>query len=150
MALEEHSHAVTNARARVLIVDDNVEVVDLLSEFLSREGYALGCADNGHDALDMILDEAFDAVLLDITLPGIDGLEVLRRIRAKGVLVPIIILTASSDEAVALETLRAGAFDYVAKPFDFAYLAQTLAAAVVHRRRTSDAADAPPQERGNG
>jgi CheY-like chemotaxis protein len=83
----------------------------------------------------MILHEAFDVILLDIAMPGIDGLEILRRTRAKG---------------VAQNTLRGGAFDYVAKPFDFAYLAQALAAAVVYRGRTGDATDASPQRGSDG
>jgi DNA-binding response OmpR family regulator len=144
MAPEDPITSGLDTPARILIVDDNVEVVDLPSDFLSRESYAFSRAYNGRDALEMILSTTFDVILLDITLPDIDGLEVLRRTRAQGVLVPIIMLTANSDEAIALDTLRAGAFDYVAKPFDLTYLAQALTAAVVYRAPARDATDAPP------
>jgi len=117
-------------RARVLIVDDEPRQVDLLSEFLTGEGYIVLTAYNGDDALTMIEKESPDVVLLDITMPGIDGREVLRR---KGALVPIIMVTANQSEAVALETLQAGAFEYVEKPFDLARLAEIVVAADLRR-----------------
>jgi DNA-binding response OmpR family regulator len=84
MAPEDPITSGLDTPANILIVDDNVEVVELLSDFLSRESYAFGRAYTGRGALEMILSKAFDVILLDITLPDIDGLEVLRRTRAEG------------------------------------------------------------------
>ena len=74
-----------------------------------------------------------DVLLLDIAMPLIDGVAMLRRVRALYPELPVIMLTANADEEVAREALRRGAFEYVVKPFDFAYLARAVAAAVAQR-----------------
>jgi two-component system OmpR family response regulator len=131
----------TERPAGVLLVGDNQETTALISEFLRREGYAVGAIDNAFvagtvDDLDTVsLMEAYDVVLLDLSRAGADAQELLRRVQASGVSLPIIALTATADEAHALETLQAGAFDYVAEPVDFAYLRQTVAAAVAFQTR---------------
>jgi DNA-binding NtrC family response regulator len=84
----------------------------------------------------MIDVESPDVVLLDVILPEIDGMEVLRRMGPLAEELPVIMITRHHDDAIALETLGAGAFDYMAKPVDCVYLAQTVAAAVAYRRRT--------------
>lgn len=100
----------------ILVVDDEPSIVEVLSLYLSREGYAVLSADNGEQALSLARDENPDLILLDIMLPYRSGLEVtslLRRERG----IPIILLTARSDEIDRIAGLEIGADDYVVKPF---------------------------------
>lgn len=117
-----------NPLGRLLIVDDEEPVVEVLSDYFSGQGYQVGTARNGAEALAAVRRTRPDLVLLDVRMPGIDGVEVLRRIRALDGALPVIMVTANEDVALARETLKIGAFDYVAKPFDFAYLDRTVAA----------------------
>jgi two-component system response regulator AtoC len=87
----------------------------------------------GRDALTLIERTPPDVVLLDIRMPDMDGVEVLRRIRAAHPALPVIMITASDDIGVARATLKMGALDYVSKPFDYGYLAQAVATACVYR-----------------
>jgi DNA-binding response OmpR family regulator len=141
MREEEGSLAGPGTPGSVLIVSDNRETSGLVAEFLRREGYAVGCIDNvfvadsALDDLDMYLEDTFDVILLDVTLAGIDAVDLLQSVQARGISIPSIVLTASSDEAHWLETLKAGAFDYVSEPVDFAYLGTTVAAAVAYQAR---------------
>lgn len=116
--------------ARVLVVDDEPIIVDILTEFLAAQGYEVVGTRGAADAF-MMMDMALpDALLLDINMPLVDGMTVLRRVRALYPDLPVIMVTANTDEEMAKDTLRRGAFDYVVKPFDFAHLARVVAAAV--------------------
>lgn len=104
-------------KAHILIVDDDPRITDLLRRVLAYEGYTVAIAATGDEALDRSLEHPPDAIVLDIMLPGMDGLEVTRRLRAAGDNVPILLLTARdavSDRVAGLET---GADDYLVKPF---------------------------------
>lgn len=101
---------------RVLVVDDDPTIAEVVSLYLAREGYAVETVRDGRTAVDRALAEPPDLVVLDLMLPGIDGLEVCRRIRALAP-VPVIMLTARGDEADRVVGLELGADDYVAKPF---------------------------------
>jgi DNA-binding response OmpR family regulator len=116
--------------ARLLIVDDEEPVVEVLSDYFTGQGYQVGTARNGTEALAAVRRTRPDLVMLDVRMPGIDGVEVLRRIRALDGALPVIMVTANEDVALARETLKLGAFDYVPKPFDFAHLDRTVAAAL--------------------
>ncbi len=116
---------------RILVVDDEPPVREVLTEYFATQGYVVQSAGNGNDALAAITRERPDLVLLDIRMPGIDGVETLRRIRELDEAVPVIMVTANEDVALARETLKLGAFDYVAKPFDFGYLDRAVAAGLV-------------------
>jgi two-component system, response regulator, stage 0 sporulation protein F len=116
---------------RILVVDDERPVADVLSEYLQSQGYTTHTAGSGAEALAVVERERPDLVLLDIRMPGIDGLEVLRRLRQADRRPAVIMVTANEDLALARETLKTGAFDYVAKPFDFQYLDRVVAAAMV-------------------
>jgi two-component system, response regulator, stage 0 sporulation protein F len=122
----------TDSLGRILIVDDERPVLDVLSEYLQSQGYTTATAQGGMEALASIERERPDLVLLDVRMPGLDGLEVLRRLRQTDRGPAVIMVTANEDTALARETLKIGAFDYVAKPFDFQYLDQVVAAALVH------------------
>jgi DNA-binding response OmpR family regulator len=103
--------------ARVMVVDDDLTVREVVVTYLRAAGYDVGEAADGESALDGLRDHPADLVVLDLMLPGIDGLEVCRRIRAKGDDVPVIMLTALGSETDRVVGLERGADDYVTKPF---------------------------------
>ncbi len=102
--------------SRVLLIDDDSRLPELLSSYLEQNGVALSHAADGPRGLAALEQGAFDAVLLDVMMPGMDGLEVVKRIRSKSN-VPVIMLTARGDETDRVVGLEMGADDYVAKPF---------------------------------
>src|SRR5450432_285662 len=101
---------------RVLLIDDDRRLQELLKTFLEQNGVSVVGAGDGATGLQLLSAGAFDAVLLDVMMPGIDGLEVVRRIRSKST-VPVLMLTARGDETDRVVGLEIGADDYVAKPF---------------------------------
>jgi DNA-binding response OmpR family regulator len=101
---------------RVLLIDDDPRLGELLTAWLAQNDVALEHARDGQAGLTQLAAGAYDAVLLDVMMPGIDGLEVLRRIRARSK-VPVIMLTARGDEADRVAGLELGADDYIPKPF---------------------------------
>lgn len=101
---------------RVLLIDDDARLFELLSSYLRQNGVDLEHARDGATGLRALSERSFDAVLLDGMMPGMDGLEVLRRIRERGA-IPVLMLTARGDEADRVVGLELGADDYVAKPF---------------------------------
>lgn len=103
-------------RAKVLVVDDEQDILDLVRYHLEREGYqVIGCRD-GKSALELVGRDGPDLVVLDLLMPGMDGLEVCRRLRQSST-IPIIMLTAKADETDKVVGLELGADDYVTKPF---------------------------------
>jgi DNA-binding response OmpR family regulator len=123
------------ADGHILVVDDEREITDLLEEHFRAAGYAVDIAHDGTQALVMAAARRPDAVLLDITMPGPDGAQVLARLRALDPTVSVVMLTGSHDEALARRLLRGGAFDYVAKPFRLEVLERVVVAAVAAGRR---------------
>jgi DNA-binding response OmpR family regulator len=101
--------------ATVLLIDDDAELTRLVSDYLTREGFTVATASDGTKALGRIIETRADIVVLDIMMPGPDGLEVLRRIRAETA-VPVLMLTARGDEEDRITGLDLGADDYLAKP----------------------------------
>jgi DNA-binding response OmpR family regulator len=101
---------------RVLLIDDDKRLHELLTTYLEQNGFSVTGAPDGQRGLSALDTEPFDVVLLDIMMPGMDGLEVCRRIRAKS-RVPILMLTAKGDETDRVVGLELGADDYIAKPF---------------------------------
>lgn len=120
------------AAGRILIVDDEAPVRDVLTEYFAGQGYAVQSAGGGAEALEAAGRTRPDLVLLDVRMPGMDGVEVLRRLRELHPGLAVIMITANEDVALARQMLQLGAFDYVAKPFDFDYLDRAVAAALVH------------------
>jgi DNA-binding response OmpR family regulator len=104
---------------RILIVEDEAGIVRFLERGLAAHGYQPLSADNGEDGVRLVEDEAVDLVLLDIMLPGLDGQEVLKRIRARRPELPILMLTARDNLQNKVRALDAGADDYLTKPFAF-------------------------------
>lgn len=106
----------------VLIVEDNPNVVRFLVKAITEAGYVAESANDGLLAFDMAVSGAFDLILLDIMLPGMDGLEVCRRLRAQNILTPILIITAKDALRDKVDGLDSGADDYIVKPFKVAEL----------------------------
>jgi len=102
---------------RVLLIDDDRRLQELLKAFLEQNGVSVVGAPDGARGLQLLDSGTFDAVLVDVMMPGIDGLEVVRRIRAKSSSVPVLMLTARGDETDRVVGLEIGADDYIAKPF---------------------------------
>ncbi|MBK5231868.1 MAG: response regulator transcription factor [Thermoleophilia bacterium] len=115
---------------RVLVVEDQPKMSRLLQRGLQDDGIAADVTDNGEDALWMAGSTEFDAVVLDVMLPGIDGFETCRRLRADGVWAPILMLTARDAVEDRVSGLDSGADDYLAKPFSFAELSARLRALI--------------------
>jgi two-component system, response regulator, stage 0 sporulation protein F len=131
---------------RILIVDDEAAVREVLSDYFVERGYAVFTAADGGEGLAVFARERPDVVLLDVRMPGLDGLQVLKRLRAADPDVAVIMVTANEDVALAREMLSIGAFDYVSKPFDFEHLNRMVVTAFAHSGRAPlGAADfAPP------
>ena len=110
----------------ILIVDDEAQLVSLLSRFFSRLGFTVLTAPNGREGLKRAEEEHPDLVLLDIRMPGMDGMQVLRRIRARAPEISVIMITAAQDTILASESMALGAYDYITKPIDFPHLERTV------------------------
>ena len=132
--------------ARILLVDDEQSIQTLLSYPLRKDGYDVVRATDGREALDRFSEQAFDLVVLDVMLPQLDGLEVCRRLRARSS-VPIIMLTAKSEEIDKVLGLELGADDYITKPFSMREFRSRVKAALRRAdmaRPPTDGDDAPP------
>lgn len=131
------------SRGTILVVDDEADIRELLRYNLRKEGFSVDLVGSGEDALTRARETSPDAIVLDLMLPGIDGREVCRRLKADEHThdIPIVMLTARSEESDMVAGLETGADDYVTKPFSPAVLTARLQA--VLRRR-------PPQEPGEG
>lgn len=105
--------------AHILVVEDETDISTLIEYTLAKGGYEVSCAESGEAALRLVSEKNLDLVILDLMLPGLDGLEVCRRLRAdeRTRQTPIIMLTAKSEDADVVRGLELGADDYVAKPF---------------------------------
>jgi len=129
------------AKERILVVDDEEDILELVRFHLTREGYQLTLAATGEDALKKTKCETFDLIVLDLMLPGVDGLEVAKALKAdtrsKGV--PIVMLTAKGEDADIVSGLEIGADDYITKPFSPRVLTARVKA--VLRRRSKAALD---------
>ena len=115
---------------RVLVVEDEKKIALLIQRGLRECGFAVDMVHHGDQALEIILDHHFDAVVLDVMLPGHDGLSILRALRQKRHAVPVIILTARGEISEKVEGLDLGADDYLAKPFSVEELIARLRAVI--------------------
>ena len=106
-----------SARARILVVDDEPSIVDSVATVLRYEGFDVDEANAGRVALQKVQDGSYDLIVLDVMLPDLDGIEVTKRLRANGITVPVLFLTAKSDVEDRVAGLTVGGDDYVTKPF---------------------------------
>jgi DNA-binding response OmpR family regulator len=136
-----------HSRGEILVVDDEPTIGDVVSRYLERAGYTTRVAGDGDHALALHGEKAADLIVLDLMLPGVDGLEVMRRIRSDRSKRPaIILLTAKGEESDRIVGLRLGADDYVVKPFSPAELVARVDA--VLRRVDPEPEHEPPLEFG--
>src|SRR3954465_2875769 len=115
---------------RVLVVEDEVALAEGMRRGLEAEGFATDVAANGVDGLWMATEHAYDAIVLDILLPGMNGYKVCAELRAAGVWTPILMLTAKDGDLDGAEALDTGADDYVTKPFSYVALVARLRALI--------------------
>lgn len=133
---------------KILIVDDAREICDVLGDFFVGQGYEVEKAFNGVEALDRFEKERPDLVLLDIRMPGMDGVEALRRIREIDPSAGVIMITANEDMELAKKLLGMGAADYVRKPFDFEYLDRAVFTRMMQERKEEASVSSPPGDHG--
>ncbi len=112
--------------ARVLVVDDEPDAVELLQEFLTSKGYEVLTASKGEEALRKVKEERPHLILLDVRMPGMNGLDVLRQVRQFDQEVGVIMVTAVNEEDTGRESLKLGAFNYIVKPLNLEYLERSL------------------------
>lgn len=125
--------------AKILVIDDDQKIATMIKRGLTFEGYDVTVANNGRDGLLYILDHPQDLVILDFMMPGIDGLEVCRRLRKDGN-IPILMVTGRDSVADRVEGLETGADDYLVKPFAFAELVARVKA-LLRRTENRDSGD---------
>jgi DNA-binding NtrC family response regulator len=117
------------ARRKILVVDDEQQIVDILQEHLSTT-YDVTSARDGKRALELVRATHPDLIFLDITMPGINGVDVLKAVKQLDPMIPVIAITGNRDPAMAAEVLKHGAFSYFPKPFDLRYLDHLAASAL--------------------
>jgi len=115
---------------RILVIDDNPSVVDIVGRCLREEGYGVLTALTSDEGLKLVILSRPELVLLDLALPGTNGIELLKRIRSTNPSIRVIIVTGNTDPVLAREALDLGAIAYIDKPFDFAYLKRVIAVAM--------------------
>ena len=140
---ERPRHAYADHMPRVLVVDDDPTVVEVVLEYLRRDGFEAAYASDGLAALAVAAAAPPDLVVLDLMLPGIDGLEVCRRLRAQRPDLPVVMLTARGEEEDRIAGLEVGADDYVVKPFSPRELALRVRS-VLRRTETAEVAALAP------
>jgi DNA-binding response OmpR family regulator len=111
---------------RVLIVDDEPDAVEFLRGFLTAKGYEVLAASNGENALRRVKEERPHLILLNVRLPDMNGLEVLRQVRQIDHEVGVIMVAPVNEEETGRQALKLGAFDYITRPLDFKYLERSL------------------------
>ena len=121
---------------RILVVEDEKKIASLLRRGLKEQGYTVDVLENGIEAFERAKSEPYDAIVLDIMLPGRDGLSVLRQLRESGVITPVLLLTARGEVNERVEGLNLGADDYLAKPFSMDEVVARVRALV--RRATGE------------
>lgn len=121
--------------SKILVVDDEVKPCEILKRFLERKGYEIFTSNNGKVALEKVKNEKPDIILLDIRMPEMDGIEVLKRVREFDKDVSIIMVTAIKDEEVSEEALKAGADGYINKPIDLNHLEESVLVDLTMRKK---------------
>lgn len=134
------------AKEKILVVDDEEDLLELLRYNLSREGYDIICASTGEEGLKSAMKNIPELIILDLMLPGIDGLDVARSLKSDNGTkdIPIIMLTAKGEEADIVTGLELGADDYVTKPFSPRILIARIKTVLRRKRKKEDSGDGEP------
>jgi DNA-binding NtrC family response regulator len=115
--------------ARILLVDDEVVFANNMSKLLTRRGYQVKAVNSGDEALRALMDNPFDVMVLDLKMPGMDGIATMQEMRKLGLFTEVLILTGHGSIDTALEAIQLGAYDYVTKPVEIAELLSKIEAA---------------------
>jgi DNA-binding NtrC family response regulator len=115
--------------ARILLVDDEVVFANNMSKLLTRRGYQVKAVNSGDEALRALMDNSFDVMVLDLKMPGMDGIATMHEMRKLGLFTELLILTGHGSIDTALEAIQLGAYDYVTKPVEIAELLSKIEAA---------------------
>lgn len=130
------------SKGRIIIIDDDPVGLETLAEGLEEEGYKVFSAPGAEEGLKILTEKAgIDVVLTDLKMPGLDGVEVLRRVKSFDEGIPVVLMTAYASVETAIESMRLGAYDYVMKPLDLRRVAVVLAKAVANRALTKENTD---------
>ena len=123
---------------RILVVEDDKKIASFISKGLREAGFAVDVAHDGVDGLHLGLSEPYDAAVMDIMLPGLDGLSLIERLRVKRITTPVIILSAKRSVDDRVKGLQSGGDDYLTKPFSFSELLARIQALIRRSTRTSE------------
>jgi len=120
---------------RILIVDDEIEICNIFYDFFTPKGYEVIKTTSGKEALEKVKSQKPDLVFLDIRMPEMDGIEVLKKIKETDKSIIVIMVTVLKDEATAKKAIKLGAYDYVTKPLSFDYLEKAAVLAELETRK---------------
>jgi DNA-binding response OmpR family regulator len=123
---------------RILIIEDEMKLAHAMKRALELQKYAIDVVNNGKDGLDFAIGEEFSLIILDVMLPGMDGIEICKRIRSEGIHTPVLMLTARGQISDKVTGLDVGADDYMVKPFSFEELFARIRALVRRPAQTND------------
>ncbi|MDD3730910.1 MAG: response regulator [candidate division Zixibacteria bacterium] len=123
---------------RIIVVDDEEIVLSLIRDTFEEEGYAIKTASNGEEALKLTFDETFDLLITDIRMPGMDGIELVRRVREKQPDIGVIFMTGYANLNSAKNAIKQGAFDYIMKPFEIAEIRKAVKDAIRIKKETEE------------
>jgi putative two-component system response regulator len=121
-------------QSKIIYVDDDIDLLESVSELLGEEGFTVYPFSNGYDALGKFLEETVDVVLTDIKMPKITGIELLEKIRAIDKEIPVILTTGYADLNMAVEAVNKGAFEFIIKPFNLNYLVHAISKGVQYKQ----------------
>jgi len=128
---------------KILVVDNDEGLVHFLTRLLVKQGYEVTSANDGTTALERVAAEAFDLILMDYKMPGLNGLETLAEMKRAQVKTPVIVMTAFGTTETAIEAMRLGAYDYLLKPFDTEELRRIAADALEVNRLMKEVVSLP-------
>src|SRR5439155_17368469 len=136
---------VSDDMPKILLIEDDCSAAEALRQVLADEGYALTSVIRGDEGLARAQSDSFDVVITDLRLPGINGLELVRRLHSAKPRLPIVLMTAHGTTDTAIEATKVGAYDYLLKPFEMAELIELVSKAVAASRLMTE-----PVEMGEG
>ena len=146
--MSQQTESLNKYSPKILVVDDEMRIRDACHTVLTGEGYAVTCAENGEQGLQMIGREHFDILLLDLMMPNMSGLEILPDIKANHPDTVVIVITGYSTVEHSIEAMKAGAFDFIPKPFSPKKLKVVVSKAIEHMRALKDIAEEKSRMRG--